>query len=168
MHILEKPPAVARSVSRSTSRRWAQRSCCSNDSQHQLNQLTSSIHAHCSPLATNKPFVYPCTGFGISNSVAMLDPAEVSVITSGFYHLVGNAIRDKASTISNNHRWLYGRDVARLVCCVNTNGITWRCYEASNNTYSFFRHNCTQRLTNMSTFCANCIHERSHFFVWCR
>ena len=98
----------------------------------------------------------------------MLDPAEVSIVTSGFYHLVGNAIRDKASVISNNHRWLHGRDVAGLLRCVNTNTVTWICYKASKNAYSFRRHNCTQRSFNMLTLCSNCIRKRSHFSALCR
>ena len=148
--------------------RWARGSRCSNNSHHQFNHLTSSIHAHCSPLAKNELIVYPSAGIGISDIVVMIYPAEISVVTSGVYHLIGNAIRDKRSTISSNHQWSHGRDVAGLLRCVNTNTVTWICYKASKNAYSFRRHNCTRRLSNISTLCSNSIYGISHCFVWCR
>ena len=52
-----------------------------------------------------EPVINPYAGIGIPTIVTMLDPAKISVVASGFYHLVGNAIRNKASAMARkSHR----------------------------------------------------------------
>ena len=66
-------------------------------------------------------------------------------IERGFFHLVGNAFREKGSVISNSHGWIYGPEVMGFLMDENRRdedaNYSWKCVQ-SGGAWAFHRNNC--------------------------
>ena len=96
------------------------------------------------------------------------DPEEVRITSSGFLHLVGNAYRYKAHTISNDQQWNFDADIAGFLHNANNNEPTWKCRQNPNNTWVFHRNQCLQEAINGKSMCTECHRNRHNFFKLCR
>ena len=115
----------------------------------------------------------PCAGVTVE-LIRQSDCKDADIITKGFYHLVGNSLREKGHFVSNNQAWDYGSDTVGFLRDNNGGGggddkYTWRCKQVSDNVWSFHRRECLGTIQPQDRGCCSCCYKLRHrLFDMCR
>lgn len=114
------------------------------------------------------PFFYHfCSGINL-RTIEGSHANNKDVLLSGFSHLVGNALRFKASYKSKNLcKWEFGLHVSGFLQFNGNEEFTWVCVD-KNGVDSFHHYQCNDTIIKNNPSCNACFRHSQNFYKTCR